>query len=412
MRVAYLDCFSGISGNMVLGALLDAGLELDELRDALARLSISGYELEAERVRRRGLTGTHVEVKVEGHGPERHLHDIEAIITNSQLRDDIQQRSLAIFRRLAEAEAKVHGAPIHHVHFHEVGAVDAIVDIVGAVVGLDLLGIERLYASPVHIGRGTTTCAHGVIPVPAPATAELLRGVPVYGRDVDAELTTPTGAALLTSLVESVGAAPSMSVSHIGYGAGTRDLPHANMLRISIGESQQGGDGYAQDQVVVLETNIDDMNPEFYDHVMGRLFDAGAVDVFLTPIAMKRSRPGTLLTALTTEDRMEEVVTALFEETTTIGVRFAPMQRWILRRERALAETAYGAVAVKVARRGETVMNVAPEVEDCRRLAREQGVPLKAVYQAAQEAAGGCPAEKEGTEEANTSDVGTREAHA
>ncbi len=387
MSVAYLDCFSGISGNMVLGALLDAGLELDDLQEELAHLGLSGYVIHADAVKRRGLSGTHVTVEIEDQGPERHFHDIEAIITGSDLPERIQRRSLTVFRRLAEAEAKVHGMPVDHVHFHEVGAVDAIVDVVGAVVGFDLLGVEHTYASPVRVGRGTVTCAHGVMPVPAPATAELLKGVPTYGRDVDAELATPTGAAILTTLVESFGAAPPMAVAQIGYGAGTRELPHPNLLRVSIGESAEGAAGYEQDQVTVIEMNIDDMNPEFYEYVMTRLFDAGAVDVFLTPIAMKQNRPGVQLSVLVAEGRVPEVVDVLFTETTTIGVRFTAAQRWKLRRERIEVETPYGAVSVKVASRGETVMNVAPELRDCRRRAEERDVPLKVVYQAAQEAA-------------------------
>lgn len=334
MSVAYFDCFSGISGNMVLGALLDAGLELNDLREGLAHLDIAGYVIRAETVSRGGLRGTHVTVELAGHGPERHLRDIEAIITGSALPERIQAQSLVIFRRLALAEAKVHGMPVDHVHFHEVGAVDAIVDVVGAVVGFDRLGIEQIYASPVRVGRGTVTCAHGVMPVPAPATAELLKGVPTYGRDVDAELVTPTGAAILTALVQGFGAAPPMAVAQIGYGAGTRELPHPNVLRISIGEGAEDAVGYEQDQITVIETNIDDMNPEFYEHVCGRLFDAGAVDVSLTPITMKHSRPGVCLSVLVTEHRMSEVVDVLFRETTTIGVRFNTMRRWKLRRER------------------------------------------------------------------------------
>ena len=388
MAIAYFDCFSGISGNMILGALLDAGLALEDLQSELGKLDISGYTVRAEGVDRHGLRGTHVEVEVAEHGPHRHLHDIEAIITVSDLPDAIQERSMAIFGRLARAEAKVHGEPIGHVHFHEVGALDAIVDVVGAVIGLDLMGIDRIYASPVHLGRGTVRCAHGVIPVPAPATAELLKGVPTYGRDVDAELVTPTGAAILTTLAEGWGAAPPMAVSRIGYGAGTRDLPHPNLLRISIGEAQdRDGDlAYERDRVTVVETNVDDMNPEFYEHVMERLFDAGAVDVFLTPITMKQSRPAVQLSVLVPDGRMPQILEILFSETTTIGVRWNHVDRWKLSRSQIEAETSYGPVPVKVARYGERVTNVAPEVQACRRLAQEHGTPLKLVYQEALDA--------------------------
>jgi uncharacterized protein (TIGR00299 family) protein len=392
MRVAYFDCFSGVSGNMILGALVDAGLDVERLRAELARLPVSDYTLSAEKVQRRGLRGTHVEVTISEVGVERHLHQIEEIIAGSDLPDEVKQLSLAIFQRLAKAEAHVHGMPMDHVHFHEVGAVDAIVDVVGAAVGLWLMGVERVYASPVHVGCGTVTCAHGTLPVPAPATQELLQGVPIYGRDVEAELVTPTGAAILTTLVEEFGAAPPMQVAQVGYGAGTRDLPLPNLLRVSIGETADQKpvadvEGYKEDAVTVVETNIDDMNPEFYEHVMARLFDAGALDVFLTPIQMKGGRPAAQLTALVAEGCMADTLDVLFAETTTIGVRTCPMHRWKLGRDRLVVDTRFGPVGVKVARRGDAILNVAPEYQECRRIATEQGVPLKEVYQVALEAA-------------------------
>ncbi|MBN1815694.1 MAG: nickel pincer cofactor biosynthesis protein LarC [Anaerolineae bacterium] len=391
--IAYFDCFSGISGNMVLGALLDAGLELGRLEAELARLPISGYKLKVETVKRRGMQGTHVEVEVSEHGVERHLHHVEEIITGSDLPQEVKQRGLTIFRRLAQAEAKVHGAPVESIHFHEVGALDAIVDVMGAAIGLWLLGVERVYASPVHVGRGTVKCAHGVLPVPAPATLELLQGVPIYGRDADAELVTPTGAAILTTVTESFGDVPLMRVKQIGYGAGTRELPIPNLLRLSIGtmdvvgETDEKAEGYEKDTVTLIETNIDDMNPQWYEHVTARLFEAGALDVFLTPIQMKRGRPATQLSVLVTDDLVSEMLDVLFAETTTIGVRAYPVQRWKLAREIVSVETPYGPIDVKVARRGETVLNITPEYQDCQRVATEQGVPLKHVHQAALEAA-------------------------
>ncbi len=392
MKIAYFDCFSGISGNMVLGALVDAGLELDKLRAELARLPVSGYTLNTQTVRRRGLRGTYVEVAVsEGH-VERHLQDIERIIEGAELPRQVQELGLRIFRRLAGAEARVHDIPVDRVHFHEVGAVDAIVDVVGAAVGLWLMGVERVYASPVHVGCGTVTCAHGTLPVPAPATQELLRGVPVYGREVEAELVTPTGAAILTTLVEKFGDAPPMQVEHIGYGAGTRDLSIPNLLRVSIGQTTRAGrggapEGYEEDTITIIETNIDDMNPQLYGYVMARLFEAAALDVFLTPIQMKGGRPAVKLSALVDQGDVAEVLDVLFAETTTIGVRTWSMRRWKLGRERVVVETRYGPVGVKVARRGRAVMNVAPEYRECRRIAQEQGLPLKEVLQVAREAA-------------------------
>jgi uncharacterized protein (TIGR00299 family) protein len=385
--IACFDCFSGICGNMVLGALLDAGLELERLEAELAHLPISGYKLQVETVKRRGMQGTHVVVEVSEHGVERHLHHIEEIITGSDLPDEVKQRGLAIFRRLAQAEAKVHGTPIESIHFHEVGAMDAIVDVMGAVIGLWLLGVEQVYASPVHIGRGTVKCAHGVLPVPAPATLELLQGVPIYGRDVDAELVTPTGAAILTTLAKSFGEIPLMHVKQIGYGAGTRELPIPTLLRLSIGETESTEVGYEEDTATLIETNIDDMNPQWYEHITARLFETGALDVFLTPIQMKRGRPATQLSVLVTDNLVPETLNILFAETTTIGVRTHPVRRRKLMREIISVETDYGPVAVKVARRGETVLNVTPEYRDCQRIAAERGVPIKQVHQAAQEAA-------------------------
>jgi uncharacterized protein (TIGR00299 family) protein len=372
---------------MTLGALVDAGLDLEQLKVELDRLPVSGYSLSAEEVRRRGLRGTHVEVTVTEPQSERHLHEIEEIIQGSDLAGPVKAGSLAIFRRLAEAEAHVHGTSPDHVHFHEVGAVDAIVDVVGAVAGLWLLGVSKVYASAIHVGRGTVECAHGTLPVPAPATLNLLQGVPLFGRDVEAELVTPTGAAIITTLAEGFGSAPPMTVEHVGYGAGTRDLPLPNMLRISIGEAQDTGLGYEEDTVTVIETNIDDLSPQIYEHVMALLFDAGALDVFLTPLQMKRNRPATQLSVILPEERVAAALDILFAETTSIGVRTYPVRRWKLAREQIAVDTAYGTLRVKVGRKGESVVNVAPEYVDCRQAAEAAGIPLKDVIQAALAAA-------------------------
>jgi uncharacterized protein (TIGR00299 family) protein len=387
MRIAYFDCFSGISGNMILGALLDAGLEGSQLESELARLGLGGYQLVVEPVWRKGLRGTLVDVRTAEQQAHRHLHQIETIIEGSDLPAEVKSTSLTIFHRLAQAEAKVHGKPVESIHFHEVGALDAIVDVVGSVVGLWLLGVEGVFASHVHIGRGTVECQHGVIPVPAPATAELLCGVPTYGRDVDAELVTPTGAAILTTLAKGYGAAPPMRVDQIGYGAGNRELPQSNLLRVSIGTTVDEWNGYEQDVVTVLETNIDDMNPQLYEYLLERLFAIGALDVFLTPIQMKRNRPGTLISILVTEDKLGDALDVLFAETTTIGVRTRPLYRWKLARESVAVKTVYGSIEVKVSRKGGQVMTVSPEYRDCKSAAERHGVPLKVVQQAASEAA-------------------------
>ncbi len=387
MRIAYFDCFSGISGNMVLGALLDAGLELERLQAELAQLKLPGYRLAAELVRRGGLSGTLVRVDCEEQSAHRHLSDVEAIIDASELPAEVRQGSKAIFRRLAQAEAQVHGRPVEQVHFHEVGAIDAIVDIVGAAVGLWLLGVVGVFGSAVRVGRGTVQCAHGLLPVPAPATLELLRGVPIYGRDVEAELVTPTGAAILTALARGYGDAPPMRVERIGYGAGSRELPHPNLLRVTIGETADEPAGYEQDRVTLLETNIDDMNPQLYEHAMERLFAAGALDVYLTPVQMKRNRPGTKLSALVADEQLPAVLDAMLTETTAIGVRATAVRRWKLAREQVIVQTRYGPIEVKVARRAGRVVNVAPEYRACRAAAAAHRVPLKEVQAAALETA-------------------------
>lgn len=396
-RIAYFDCFSGVSGDMTLGALVDAGLDLEYLRAELGRLPLAGYTLSARPAQRGGLRGVKVDVEIEERGEERGLHEIEAILSASSLSDEVKSRSLAIFERLAAAEARVHGVSPEEVHFHEVGAVDAIVDVVGAVIGLRAMGVEQVYASPVHVGSGVIRCAHGLLPAPAPATMELLRGAPIYGGDVEAELATPTGAAILATLAQGFGAAPPMRVERIGYGAGSRDLPIPNLLRISIGESWGEQDpgaplaalsaAYDEDRVWVIEANVDDMNPQWYEHACARLFEAGALDVSLTPVLMKRGRPAEQIGVIAPEERVAAVLEALFAETTTIGARAYPARRWKLPREQVVVQTPYGPVGVKVARRGEAILNIAPEHRDCQRAAEESGAPLKEVYQAAWAAA-------------------------
>lgn len=387
MKLAYFDCVAGISGNMLLGALLDAGLELEALQKGLAGLHISGYQIEARKVQKRGLAGTFVHVHARDEATERHLSDILEIIAAADLPTGVKERSAAIFRRLAEAEARVHGSSVEAVHFHEVGGLDAIVDIVGSVLGLHLLHVEQVYASALHVGTGMVRCAHGLLPIPAPATLQLLRGVPTYGRDIEAELVTPTGAAILTTLAEGYGAAPSIRVEQVGYGAGSHELPFPNLLRVSIGTTDGDAEGYEEDVVAVVETNIDDMNPEWYEHAMTRLFDAGALDVYVSPIHMKRSRPATQLTVIAPHAAVDSVLAALFTETTTIGVRLRTEQRRKLPRRVETVQTAFGRVAVKLAEFNGCVVNISPEHRDCQRIAEERGVPLKAVYQAALSAA-------------------------
>jgi uncharacterized protein (TIGR00299 family) protein len=387
MKLAYFDCVAGVSGNMLLGSLVDAGLGLDTLQQGLARLHLSGYRIEARKVQKRGLAATFVQVHVQDDSTERHLSEILEVIAAADLPPRVRESATSIFRRLAEAEARVHGTSVEEVHFHEVGGLDAIVDIVGSVLGLHLLGVEGVLASALHVGTGSVRCAHGLLPVPAPATLELLKGVPTYGRDIEAELVTPTGAAILTTLAEGFGAAPPLRVEQVGYGAGSRDLPFPNLLRVSIGATDGEAEGYEEDVVIVVETNIDDMNPEWYEQAMTRLFDAGALDVFLTPIQMKRSRPASQLTVIAPHGAVDKVLAALFAETTTIGVRLHSEQRRKLPRRIETVQTAYGRVGVKLAHYLGQVVNISPEHRDCQRIADERGVPLKEVYQAALSAA-------------------------
>ncbi|MFN2300036.1 MAG: nickel pincer cofactor biosynthesis protein LarC [Anaerolineales bacterium] len=386
--IAYFDCFSGISGNMVLGALLDCGVPIDALLDELKPLAVDGYRLEVRETNKAGLRGLMVEVRVKGEQPHRHLKDIEDILRSGGLSEGVRERALRTFRLLAEAESRAHGEPVERIHFHEVGAVDSIVDIVGAAVCLEQLGVETVYASPLHIGAGNVQTAHGLLPLPAPATAELLKGIPVYGRDVDAELVTPTGAALLAAMGATFGSAPPMRIDSVGYGAGTRDLPWANLLRVAVGRTEPSGGGpESAEREMVVEANIDDMNPQWYEHVFDRLFAAGALDVFLTPIQMKRSRPGVTLGMLVEQSKLEKALGALFAETTTIGVRMYEVQRRKLDRAQRTVQTAYGAVRIKTASWQGRTLNAAPEYRDCLRLAEDKGVPLKDVYQAALAAA-------------------------
>jgi len=336
-----------------------------------------------------------VDVLVADDVSARHLPEIETIVMKSDLSPSIKERAIAIFRRLGEVEAGIHGTTIDQVHLHELGGVDTIVDVVGALVGLEALEVERVYASPLPMGRGFVHGAHGAIPLPAPATLALLaqgspsgEGIPVVGSDLELELVTPTGAVLLSSLAINFGPIPAMSLRAVGYGAGGRDLPIPNVLRLLLGDQGTPNDAVTQ-TLTLLETNIDDLNPEIYDYVMARLFDAGALDVFMSPIQMKKNRPGTLLRALCRPDDADALTAVLFAETSTLGVRQQWVARHCLARTTRTVETPYGTVRVKLAHWGEGQIKAAPEYEDCRRLAEASGVPLREVYRAAEVAAEG-----------------------
>ena len=428
MRIAYLDCFSGISGDMFLGALIDAGVAPRIFEQAVEGLHI-GAKLEISRVNRSGISATKVDVIVNGekdaprtgrtrmsdphghthdhsqshdhhhdhehhHDPREHEHgrgltEIREIIRKTSLNESVKRTAIAIFEKLGEAEANIHNVPIEQIHFHEVGAVDALVDITCAAVGAEALGIElgidEIVCSPLNVGGGTVTCAHGTFPVPAPATVELLKDVPVYSSGLQSELVTPTGAAIIRTLATRFASFPEMKIEKAGYGAGTRDFPaHANVLRITIGEAASKlAANTSQETISVLEANLDDLNPQVFGYVMDRLLEAGALDVFGTPVQMKKNRPGNLLTVLAKPDDADKLAQIIFAETTTLGVRRREEKRQVLARKWQAVPTRFGEVRIKIASLNGTVTSYAPEYEDCRRIAEEHRVPLKLVMQEA-----------------------------
>ena len=409
-KIVYLDCFSGASGDMFLGALLDVGLPIDNLRTALGSLALDkgGWSIEAERVDRAGIAATkfrlHETGNVESAKPSKldsahgHHHDsshgrshshhslkeINRLINSSAISDEAKGRAVRLFQRLAEVEASIHQMPVEEVHLHEVGALDSIIDIVGAVHGLEWLNAEMIVASPLNVGSGTVSCAHGEFPVPAPATAQLLENAPIYSSGVQGELVTPTGALLVTEFASSYGPLPDMCVKQIGYGAGERDQKGSpNVLRLMIGDSTADT---SMQRVLVMECEIDDMNPELFGVLMDRLYDGGALDVFYVPVQMKKNRPGTLVTVIASPNHREVLSDIIFRESTSIGLRFSEMTRECLDRSTTTVETQVGSVRVKVAQRGGRIINVAPEFEDCVRLATDCDIPVKEVQALAHKA--------------------------
>jgi uncharacterized protein (TIGR00299 family) protein len=385
MRIAYFDCFSGVCGSMIIGSLLDAGLDFEWLESELTQLNLSGYRLKADKALKKGISGTEFDVETDEGVPHRSAAELLRIVDESSLDADVKESSKAILHAVARTEARIHDRKVEEIHLHEVGGIDSIIDVVGSVLGLKKLGVETVYSSPIHVGRGFVECAHGTLPVPAPATLALLEGIPIYSRGIDSEMATPTGVAILRTLVKEFGPFPSMKIETIGYGAGSRDLEIANMLRVAIGEARV--EGFEQDEVVLVETNLDDMNPEFFGHVSGLLWERGALDVYMTPIYMKKNRPGTMLSVLVSKDRLDDVISTLTAETTTLGMRISHVRRKKLARETVKIESKWGTVRVKVSRVGERIANIAPEYEDCHKIAVEHGVPLKEVYEEVRAAA-------------------------
>ncbi|MGH9842360.1 MAG: nickel pincer cofactor biosynthesis protein LarC [Blastocatellia bacterium] len=409
-RTLYLDCFAGASGDMFIGALLDCGLDFEFLKRELAKLGVGGYELSLTRVDRCGISAAKFDVHLQDEEPvevhhqhhdhphdhlpqsairnpqsgHRALSEIKRMIATSSLSASIKERAQAIFQRIGEAESKIHNVPIESVHFHEVGAMDSIVDIVGACIGLEALQIERIISSPLHVGSGTFRCAHGIYPVPGPATTELLKGAPVYSKEIEGELVTPTGAAIISTLAERYGTLPMMKIERVGYGAGTRTYPKfPNVLRVVIGEVEEDAD-HTPSQITVIEANIDDSNAQVFGHLMEQALAAGALDIFYTPVQMKKNRPGVLLTLLCKSEDRDRMCELIFRETTTLGLRHRNEQREILRREFVTVETEFGAIRIKTGHsRDGRVMNASPEFEDCRAAAEQHQVGLRDVQIAA-----------------------------
>ena len=393
--IAFFDCFSGISGDMTLGALVDLGVPIAWLKDQLCRLPLENFDVTVTSTHRNGVHAKLVHVAVIDDKTSRNYSQIRTLIENSPLAGPVKSTSLQIFQKLAEAEARIHSCSPEDVHFHEVGGIDAIVDIVGTALGLDYLAVKKIIASPIPLGKGFVTCSHGKLPVPVPATLDILKNVPVYGTTIPHELVTPTGAAIISASAQGFEAMPDMVIQNIGYGAGQRDFTdRPNLLRIILGNEPQTATGLSEelqeDRIEIIETGIDDMNPELFGHLMDRLFEDGALDVCWIPIYMKKNRPATMLQVLCKNDRRDILIYRILSETTTIGVRYYESRRRLLWRDQLEIETSYGKIAVKRVKDPLGNIRIIPEYDVCQKIAREQDLPLRIVYDTvAREAASG-----------------------
>jgi uncharacterized protein (TIGR00299 family) protein len=382
-RVIYFDCFSGISGDMILGSLVDLGVDIKLIRKELKKINLKGYKLTSHQVKRNGIMGTKVNVvidpSIQKRNQARSFTDIKKLIVKSSLSENVKTDSIEIFRRIGTVEAKIHGTSLDKIHFHEIGAIDSIVDIVGGAICMSLLNIDIVFSSALNTGEGLINCEHGTIPIPAPATLKLLEGIPCYSSGTKNELTTPTGAAFIGYYGSKFGSLPKMNIMKSGYGAGSHEIKEIpNLLRVVLGEV------LIPSKIItmkVIETNIDDMNPEFYDHIMSQLLIAGAADVFLTAVHMKKNRPGTLLTTVVSNDKFHSVVQIILEETSTFGIRHYDVVRTELKRENKLIKTPFGKVRIKVGTFAGSRLTVSPEYEDCKKLALKKGIPVKRVYE-------------------------------
>ena len=382
-RVIYFDCFSGISGDMILGSLVDLGVDIKLIRKELKKINLKGYKLTSHQVKRNGIMGTKVNVvidpSIQKRNQARSFTDIKKLIVKSSLSENVKTDSIEIFRRIGTVEAKIHGTSLDKIHFHEIGAIDSIVDIVGGAICMSLLNIDIVFSSALNTGEGLINCEHGTIPIPAPATLKLLEGIPCYSSGTKNELTTPTGAAFIGYYGSKFGSLPKMNIMKSGYGAGSHEIKEIpNLLRVVLGEV------LIPSKIItmkVIETNIDDMNPEFYDHIMSQLLIAGAADVFLTAVHMKKNRPGTLLTTVVSNDKFHSVVQIILEETSTFGIRHYDVVRTELKRENKLIKTPFGKVRIKIGTFAGSRLTVSPEYEDCKKLALKKGIPVKRVYE-------------------------------
>ncbi|MBT3877218.1 MAG: nickel pincer cofactor biosynthesis protein LarC [Nitrospina sp.] len=381
MRAAYFDCYSGISGDMILGALFDLGVDPGKIRKALNTINLKGYKLKTKQVKRGLISGTKAEVRIDKSPPAkptaRKYSDIKKLLTDSDLSSVVKKNSQEIFKRIARVEAAIHKTTLDKIHFHEVGAVDSIVDIVGGVVAIESLKIDKIFASPLNVGEGFVQCAHGCLPVPAPATLKLLKGVPIFSSGIEKELTTPTGAAMIGFYADKFGSLPGMRIVDDGYGAGDHIIPEMpNMLRVVLGDIYDEPD----EELVVIETNIDDMNPEFYESVMDSLFKAGALDVYFTPIIMKKSRPANKVSVLSSEKDREILSEILLRDTSSFGVRFYRVGRMVLEREIKSVKTSWGLVKVKIGKFEGEVVQISPEYEDCKIISLKKKVSIKMIH--------------------------------
>ena len=380
MISAYFDCYSGISGDMILGALIDLGLKENYIKKELKKIKISRYELKIDKIKKNNITGTNLTVKIKEKQKKRGFKEIQKLIDESNLEKDVKKISKQIFLKLATAESKIHNISIEKIHFHEVGAIDSIIDIIGAVIGFKKMQLSNIYCSHLPLGRGFIECSHGKIPVPAPATLEILKNIPVYSTDIQHELVTPTGAAIITTFAKHFGPMPLMKINKIGYGAGKTNMEHPNFLRIILGEVPNN---YNYDTTTIIETNIDDMNPEIYGYLVEKLYENGALDVFFTHIQMKKNRPGVKLSVISSVENVNNLADIIFSETSTFGIRFYETKRIKLMFEKQKIKTKYGEINVKIGRLKNRIITISPEFEDCRNIADRYNLPLKNVYELA-----------------------------